>query len=156
MEILVRASVIYWFLWLVVRGTGKRSLAQMSPLDILLVVVIGDIVQQGVTQEDMSVTGAVLSVAVFVLWMLVGDWIARHSRSGERVLGGSPIYLLEAGQPVLDALHRERMTVEDLHSAAREKGYGSLDQIAWAVLEPDGTFSFVPVSASEASAHRGP
>ncbi len=79
------------FLWLVVRGTGKRSLSQLPPLDILLVVAIGDIVQQGVTQDDMSVTGAVLPVAVFVLWMLVGDRIARRSSSGERVLHGSPI-----------------------------------------------------------------
>lgn len=151
MEILVRASVIYWFLWLVVRGTGKRSLSQMSPLDILLVVVIGDIVQQGVTQEDMSVTGAVLSVAVFVLWMLLGDWIARRSSAGERVLHGSPIYLLKAGQPLLETLHRERMTIEDLHSAAREKGYRTLDQISYAVLEPDGTFSFLPADTEQSS-----
>lgn len=61
---------------------------------------------------------------------MLGDWIARHSGSGERVLHGSPIYLLKAGQPLLDALHGERMTIEDLHSAVREKGYRSLDQIA--------------------------
>jgi uncharacterized membrane protein YcaP (DUF421 family) len=62
MELVVRATIVYWLLWLVVRGTGKRSLAQMSPLDLLLLVVIGDIVQQGVTQEDMSLTGAGLAV----------------------------------------------------------------------------------------------
>lgn len=67
MEIVVRATVIYWFLWLIVRGTGKRSLSEPTPLEMVLIVVLGDLVQQGVTQEDMSVTGAVVAVCVFVL-----------------------------------------------------------------------------------------
>jgi len=66
MELFVRATVVYWFLWLMVRGTGKRSLAELTPLDMLLIVVLGDVVQQGVTQEDMSVTGALIVVSVFV------------------------------------------------------------------------------------------
>jgi uncharacterized membrane protein YcaP (DUF421 family) len=63
-EIVVRATVVYWFLWLIVRGTGKRSLAELTPLDMVLIVVLGDLVQQGITQEDMSVTGAVAAVSV--------------------------------------------------------------------------------------------
>ena len=83
MEILLRATVVYWFLWLVVRGTGKRSLSELTPLDLLLVVVVGDMVQQGVTQEDMSVTGAIIVVSVFVGWTVLADAWERRSEHGE-------------------------------------------------------------------------
>lgn len=79
MELVIRATVIFWFLWLVVRGTGKRSLAELTPLDLILVVIIGDIVQQGVNQEDMSLTGSMLAVSVFVAWTLAADSLSRRS-----------------------------------------------------------------------------
>ena len=82
MELVIRATIIYWFLWLVVRGTGKRSLSELTPLDLLITVVLGDFVQQGVTQEDMSMTGAIIVVSTFVGWMLLGDAISRRSRTG--------------------------------------------------------------------------
>jgi uncharacterized membrane protein YcaP (DUF421 family) len=145
-ELVLRATVVYWFLWLVVRGTGKRSIAELSPLEMVLVVVIGDIVQQGVTQEDMSVTGAALAVSVFALWMLVGDHLARRSDTAARTLAGSPAYLVEDGRILLDAIHRERLTIEDVHEAARQKGYRDLAELEHVVIEPDGTFSIVPRS----------
>jgi uncharacterized membrane protein YcaP (DUF421 family) len=148
MELVVRATVVYWFLWLVVRGSGKRSLAEISPLELLLVVVIGDIVQQGVTQEDMSLTGAVLAVAVFTLWMLVGDWLIRRSAEAQRVLSGSPVCLIDRGVIQFEAINRERLTIEDVHEAARQKGFADLNDIAYVVLEPDGRFSIVPAEAT--------
>ena len=61
MELIVRATVIYWFMFLVMRGTGKRSLAELTPLDILVLVIMGDLIQPGVNQEDLSITGAVMA-----------------------------------------------------------------------------------------------
>ena len=143
-------------MWLVVRGIGKRSLAEMSPIDLLLVVVIGDIVQQAVTQEDMSVTGAILSVAVFTLWMLAGDAVSRRSQSASRVLSGSSVYVIEHGRPDLDVIHRERMTIEDIHEAARHHGIADLTHIAYGVLEPDGKFSFVTGDPATIPHHHPP
>ena len=91
MELFVRATVIYWFLWIVIRGTGKRSLAELTPLDLLLIVILGDFVQQGVTQEDMSMTGAMIAVSVFVLWTLAADYWGRRSRTANRVLASEPV-----------------------------------------------------------------
>ncbi|MHB1139907.1 MAG: DUF421 domain-containing protein [Microthrixaceae bacterium] len=145
MELVIRATIIYWFLWLVVRGTGKRSLAEVSPLDLLIIVVLGDFVQQGVTQEDMSVTGAAIVVSTFVVWMIVGDLIARRSRTGERILDGEAVIVLRNGEPNMDRLRQERIRLDDLIAEAREAGFGRLDQIAVGVLESDGAFSFVPV-----------
>ncbi|MFZ0013906.1 MAG: YetF domain-containing protein [Acidimicrobiia bacterium] len=143
MELVVRATVVFWFLWLVVRGTGKRSLAELTPLDLLLVVVIGDFVQQGVTQEDMSITGALIAVSVFVVWTLIGDAISRRSPRFARVVAGEPVLVIRDGKPLDEHLRRERVSIEDLKEAARMDGHASLADIAFAVLETDGKFSFV-------------
>ena len=146
MELVIRATVIYWFLWLVVRGTGKRSLSELTPLDLLITVVLGDFVQQGVTQEDMSMTGAIIVVSTFVAWMLFGDALSRRSKRVERVLDGEAVVIMTNGQPDVDRLRNERLTIDDLLGSAREAGYGDLSEIRLAVLEHDGKFSFIPAS----------
>jgi uncharacterized membrane protein YcaP (DUF421 family) len=143
MELVVRATVIFWFLWLVVRGTGKRSLAELTPLDLLLIVVIGDFVQQGVTQEDMSITGALIAVSVFVLWTHLGDALSRRSPRLSRIVAGEPVLIVHDGDAMEDRLDRERVSIEDLKEAARMEGFGDISDIAYGVLETDGRFSFV-------------
>jgi uncharacterized membrane protein YcaP (DUF421 family) len=143
MELVIRATVIYWFLWLIVRGSGKRSLAELTPLDLLLIVVLGDFVQQGVTQEDMSMTGAILAVSVFVMWTVAADALSRRSRRASRVLASPPVVIVKGGMPLMDQLQRERMTLEELKEAARIKGYANLSDIDFCVLESDGEFSFI-------------
>lgn len=144
MEIVVRATVIYWFLWLIVRGTGKRSLSELTPLEMILIVVLGDLVQQGVTQEDMSITGAVVAVSVFVVWTLVSDAISRRSRTASSLLSGTPAIVLRSGRPLQDRLDDEHLTLDELKEAARLQGYADLSQLDWAILETDGQFSFIP------------
>lgn len=148
MELVVRASIVYWFMWVITRGTGKRSLAELSPLEMIVIVVLGDFVQGGITHEDMSVTGAMIAVSTFVTWMLVGDALARRSRSAGKVLEGQPVIVLRGGEPLLDRLRAERLTIEDLLSAAREKGFGDLSEIDLGILEHDGEFSFIPRSST--------
>jgi uncharacterized membrane protein YcaP (DUF421 family) len=143
MELVIRATVIYWFLWLVVRGTGKRSLAEISPLDLLIIVVLGDFVQQGVTGEDMSVTGAIIVVSTFVLWMLLGDLVARRSRTVRRVFEGEPVIVVSDGKPLVDRIRIERLTLDEVYGAAREHGFGDLTDVKVGVLEADGNFSFI-------------
>jgi len=148
MELVLRATAVFWFLWLIVRGLGKRSLAQLTPLDLLLIVVIGDFVQQGVTQEDMSVTGAFVAVSVFVTWTLISDTLSRRSRRASRVLAGDPIVILRDGQVLSERLEHERVSIDELKEAARIEGFGDLSEIAFGVLETDGQFSFVAKSSS--------
>ena len=149
MELVIRATAVFWFLWLVVRGTGKRSLAELTPLDLLLIVVIGDFVQQGVTQEDMSVTGAAVAVSVFVIWTLVADAAVRRWPKASVALAGEPLVVLKDGEPLIGRLERERVTLDDLKEAARLEGFGDLEDIAFAVLETDGKFTFVPANNNE-------
>lgn len=151
MELFLRATVVYWFLWIVVRGTGKRSLAELTPLDLLLVVIVGDLVQQGVTQEDMSVTGAIIAVSVFVLWTMLADAWERRSTAAKRVLAGEPVIILHSGKPIQSRLDQERVTLDELKEAARLEGYRDLTEIDYAVLESDGKFSFIPAREREAT-----
>lgn len=143
MEIVIRASIVFWFLWFVVRGSGKRALAELSPLDLILVVVLGDIVQQGVTQEDMSITGAILAVSTFTAWALATDRISFRRTGVARVLSGRPVIILLRGAPVPEALDSQRLSMDDLREAAREKGIADLGQVWMGVAEPDGSFSFI-------------
>lgn len=143
MELVIRATLIYWFLWLVVRGTGKRSLAELTPLDLILIVVIGDLVQQGVTQEDMSVTGAMVAVSVFVVWTLSADALGRRWRGAAKLFAGQPMIVVRDGNPIMESLKRERVTLEELKEAARMEGVADLADVQFAVLETDGRFSFV-------------
>lgn len=144
MEIVIRATVIYWFLWLIVRGTGKRSLSELTPLEMVLIVVLGDLVQQGVTQEDMSITGAVVAVSVFVVWTLVSDAISRRSQKASSLISGAPAIVLASGDPLPERLADEHLSLDELKEAARLQGYRDLTQLEWAVLETDGRFSFIP------------
>lgn len=143
MELIIRATVIYWFLWLVVRGTGKRSLAELTPLDLILLVIIGDIVQQGVTQEDMSLIGAMMAVSVFVVWTLAADALGRSSEQSSRVLFGEPVIIVREGKPLQERLEQERLSLADLKEAARMQGIGDLAEVEFAVLETDGKFAFI-------------
>lgn len=149
MELFVRATVIYWFLWIVIRGTGKRSLAELTPLDLLLIVILGDFVQQGVTQEDMSMTGAMIAVSVFVLWTLAADYWGRRSRTANRVLASEPVIVLRSGEPLTSRLDQERVTLDELKEAARMEGIGDLSRVEFAVLEADGRFSFIEAQGEE-------
>lgn len=143
MELVIRTTVVYWFLWLIFRGTGKRSLADLSPLDLLITIVIGDFVQQGVTQEDMSVTGGVIVVCTLVAWTILGDWLARRSRVAEMVLDGQSVVIVTDGVADDARLRKERLTEDDVLAAAREAGFDDLANVRYAVLEHDGKFSFI-------------
>ena len=142
MEIVVRASIVFVFLFVLTRAMGKRELSETTPFELLMLVVIGDIIQQGVTQEDMSVTGAMLAAATIGLWVLGFSWLAFRSRRAQRVLDGEATVILEHGRPLGEALQVERLTLGDLLSEAREQGIEDLASVRLAVVEVDGRFSF--------------
>jgi len=149
-EIVVRATVIFWFLWLVTRGLGKRELAELSPFELILIVTMGDLVQQGVTQEDFSVTGAVLAISTLSVWVLLLAWLSRRSKRIREVLDGTPVVLVHDGELVEPVLEYERIDATDIAEAARTQGIGDLRLVRYGILEPDGKFSFIRVDEAPA------
>ena len=150
MEIVVRATIIFWFLWLVTRGLGKRELAEMSPFELILIVTMGDLVQQGVTQEDFSVTGAILAISTLAVWILLLAWLSRRSMRIREVLDGTPVVLVHDGELVEPVLEHERIDATDIAEAARTQGIGDLRLVRYGILEPDGKFSFIRVDGAPA------
>jgi uncharacterized membrane protein YcaP (DUF421 family) len=149
MEIVLRASAIFLFLFALTRGLGKRELSEMTAFELLLLVTVGDLVQQGVTEEDMSVTGAMLAVGTIGLWILAGSWISYRWKGARRIVEGVPIVVVKDGQPIMEALKIERVLVEEVLEEAREQGIENLRDVKLAILEPDGRFSFIKKSATE-------
>lgn len=144
MDVAVRAIVVFVLLLVVTRAVGRRELSSMEPFDLILLVVIGDLVQQGVTQSDYSVTGSILVVATIALLTVAMSYLSYRFRSLRPVLEGEPLVLVEDGRPIERNLRRERITVDELRAAAREQQLRSLEDVHLAVLETSGRISFIP------------
>ncbi|HEV7133125.1 MAG TPA: YetF domain-containing protein [Gaiellaceae bacterium] len=143
MDIALRAIVAYVFIVFMLRVVGRRELSNMTPTDLVLLVIIGDLVQSGVTQSDMSVTGITIAVSTIALLSVGSSYLSFKSRRVERVLEGVPLILVEGGKPIEHNLRSQRMTIGDLMEEARGQGIERLEQVKWAVLERSGSVSFI-------------
>ncbi len=144
MDIVLRASAIFVLLVIVTRVTGRRELAQMEPFDLILLVVLGDIIQQAVTQQDTSITGAALAVSTLALLTVAVSYVSFRFRRVRPLLEGEPIVLVEDGRPIEANLRRERITHQELAAQARLQQLASIEDVRFAVLETSGRISFIP------------
>jgi uncharacterized membrane protein YcaP (DUF421 family) len=142
MEIVYRAAFVFAFLWFITRVTGRTTLGELSTFQLLLYVTMGDLVQQGVTQQDYSVTGAVLAVSVFALLTVLVSWLNSRVKVVRPLTHGTPVVVVDNGAPVMDTLRAQHMSVDDLMAAARAQGIERLGQIRIGVLETNGRVSF--------------
>lgn len=142
MEVVIRAAVMFCFLWLVTRAVGKRELGQLSAFELVLLVSMGDLVQQSVTQEDYSVSGGMLTIGTFALLSVLLSYLSWRFPRSRRVLEGRPAVVVRNGEPVERVLADERLTRTELLAAARKEGVRDLADVELAVLENDGSLSF--------------
>ena len=143
MDIVLRASAVFVILYLLLRLLGKRELGQLTPFELLVMIVMGDLIQQGVTHNDFSLTGAMLAVATFGFLALLLSWITYLFPAMERLLDGEPRVVVRDGAIITDNLRRDRMTRAELESEMRLAGIASLKDVAWAIIEPQGKISFI-------------
>jgi uncharacterized membrane protein YcaP (DUF421 family) len=144
MDLVLRAILAFFFVLFLTRVVGRRELSSLEPFDLILLVMIGDLVQQGVTQNDFSVTGMLLVGTTIGLLTVLVSYTSFRVPFLRPVLDGEPVIVLQAGEPIRKNLDRNRITVDELRAAARQQGIGSLDDVAWAVLETSGSISFIP------------
>ena len=147
MDLVARATVVFFVILLITRVIGRRELGKLEPFDLILLVVIGDLVQQGVTQSDYSLTGAVTVIATISLLTVATSFASFRFRRLRPVLDGEPILLVEHGRVLQRNLRRERLTVEELAAEARKQQIAAIADVRFAVLETDGTISFIPASS---------
>jgi uncharacterized membrane protein YcaP (DUF421 family) len=146
MDIVIRAAVAYAFIIFMLRIIGRRELSTLGPSDLVLLVVMGDLVQNGVTQSDQSITGVFLAISTFGLLTLGMSVVTFKSRRAQTLIQGMPLILVQDGKPVDRNLRSERLRIDDVAEEARAQGIESIDQIKWCLLETSGTMSFIKKS----------
>lgn len=139
MEIILRATAIYLFVYLVIRVMGKRELGEMSAFELILLVMIGDLVQQAVTQEDYSVTGAVLAVGTIAFWVVVTSYASFRWNRASRVLESPPIVVIDNGRVQREILHTERVDERELRAPLASTGSATSETSSLPCWRPTGS-----------------
>jgi len=143
MDIVLRATVTFAALYLLLRLLGKREIGQLTPFELVVIVVMGDLVQQGVTHNDFSLTGSILAIATFAFWALVMSWATYLSPRLETLLDGRPQVVIRNGELIQANLRRDRMTLAEVEAEMRLAGIAQMKDVAWAILETQGKISFI-------------
>ena len=143
MDIVLRATAMFFILFLLIRLLGKRELGQMTPFELVVLVVLGDLIQQGVTHNDFSLTGATLAISTFAFWALLLSWTTYLFPRAKDLLEGTPRVVVRNGEIVNENLRRDRLTRDEILAEMRLAGIGRMSDVAWAILEPQGKMSFI-------------
>jgi uncharacterized membrane protein YcaP (DUF421 family) len=144
-EIPIRTAVIYGALLVMLRLAGKREIGQLTVFDLVLLLLISNAVQNAMVGSDNSILGGLSAAAVLIVLNMAVARLRLRSVRLRRLVEGSPTVLVLHGA-VQDAnMRREGMDEDVLEAAMREHGFGSLNDVDMAVLETDGSISFVPV-----------
>jgi uncharacterized membrane protein YcaP (DUF421 family) len=148
MDLAIRAVVLFFFVYLLTRIIGRRELSSLEPFDLILLIVIGDAMQQGLTQDDYSVTGALIVVGTFAILQVLVSFLSYRFPKLRPALEGEPIIVVQDGKPLERNMRRERLTVQEVLVQARHQQLTSIEEIEWAVLETSGSISIIPKQKS--------
>jgi uncharacterized membrane protein YcaP (DUF421 family) len=143
MDLVLRATIAFFFIFLLTRIVGRRELGTLEPFDLILLVVLGDLVQQGVTQSDYSVTGLTIAAGTIALLTVAVSYVSFRFPRTRPLLEGQPLVVIQDGKVLEKNLRRERLTRAELAEAARLEQIPSLQQVSWAILEKNGQISFI-------------
>jgi uncharacterized membrane protein YcaP (DUF421 family) len=143
MDIVLRGVVVFAFLLVLTRIIGRRELSSLQPFDLILLIILGDAVQQGLTQDDYSLTGALLAVGTIAMLQVLVSWLGWRFPRARPILEGVPIIVIQDGEVIERNLRRERLDVEEIAEQARLQGIAHLSEVKWAVLETNGQISFI-------------
>jgi uncharacterized membrane protein YcaP (DUF421 family) len=147
MDIVLRGIVVFVFLMVLTRVIGRRELSSLQPFDLILLIILGDAVQQGLTQDDYSLTGALLAVGTIALCQVLVSFVSYKFPRTRKMIEGVPIIVVQDGKPIEDNLKRERLDIDDVAESARQQGIAQLAEVQWAVLETTGQISFIKKSS---------
>ena len=155
MDIFLRATVMFAVLYGLLRILGKREIGQMTPFELVVLVVLGDLIQQGVTHNDFSLTGAIIAVGTFAFWALMMSWASYLSPRMERLLDGSPRVIIRNGELLEGNMKRDRLTRAEVEAEMRLSGIAHIKDVQWAILETQGKISFIKREQDDDAGERG-
>jgi uncharacterized membrane protein YcaP (DUF421 family) len=145
MDSVIKSLVVYFVLWLVIRSSGRRTLAQLTVFDFILFLIIGGAASRALMGQDYSLTHAFLVIATFVITDVAVSFVERDVPSVTKILRGVPTIVVENGRVLRGRLRRARLTEEDVLEAARHlHGLETMDEIKFAIFEASGEISIIP------------
>jgi uncharacterized membrane protein YcaP (DUF421 family) len=143
LEKILRPIIVYFFLVVMLRLSGKREMAQLNPFDLVVLLTLSNTVQNAIIGEDNSVSGGLLgATALLAVNYLVVRFLYDHNKLEELVEGKADV-LMEGGKVRTENLKRELITLAQLEAAARRQGFASLAEVDQCILEPGGTLCFI-------------
>jgi len=143
-ELIVRAGAVYVFLLLLLRLTGKRQVGQLSPFDLVLLLVLSNAVQNSMNAGDNSLVGGLISAATLVALNYGVGYLAFRSKKLETLIEGRPQIIIHNGKVFEDVMRSAQLTHHELNAALRRAGCGCADEVQAAVLENNGSISVIP------------
>jgi uncharacterized membrane protein YcaP (DUF421 family) len=144
-EFLVRAAIVYFFLLVLLRLTGKRQVGQLAPFDLVLLLVLSNAVQNAMNGGDNSITGGILLASTLIALNWVVAWLTFHNKTLERMIEGRSTILVHDGCVDHGAMKRLQMTIHELDAALRAEGCAGAKAARFAVMENNGRISVIPM-----------
>jgi uncharacterized membrane protein YcaP (DUF421 family) len=144
MEMVIRVGIIYLVILAGLRLLGKREFGELSPLELVSLMLIPEIVSESLGHEDPSLTNGLIGIATLFLLVFLTSLVMYRFKRAEEMIEGMPAVLVQHGAYVEAAMHREHVTANEIATEMRKAGLERLDQIRWAVLETDGKISIIP------------
>ncbi len=142
-EFIVRAVVVYVFLLIALRLTGKRQVGQLSPFDLVLLLVLSNSVQNSMNGGDNSMVGGLVSATTLILLNFGISFVTFRSRKAETLIEGTPQVLVHNGKVNHKTMEKEKLTESELNSAMRHSGITKLEEVRFAVLENNGAITII-------------
>jgi uncharacterized membrane protein YcaP (DUF421 family) len=151
----LRITIIYFFLMAAMRVLGKREFGELSPFELVTILMIPEIVTQVLTQGDQSLIGALTGIATLFVLVYLTSLVTQRSKRMHELVAGVATVLVDKGRFVDENLQRERVTPEDVFTAMHQAGLADLPQVRWAILEDDGKIAIIPKEPAEPGKGRG-
>lgn len=144
METVIRVAVIYVFIIVALRVVGKREFSQLSPLELVTLLIIPELVSEALVRDDASVTNALIGTATLVVLVYLSSVVQHTNKSIDTALNGMPAVIVQHGEYVGKHMNQERISPDEIYGAMHESGLDRLEQVRYAILETDGRISIVP------------
>lgn len=143
-EHVLRATIVYVFLFVLLRFVGKKSVGELAPFDIIVLLILSETVQNAMVGDDKSLTGGLVSAATLIILAQAMNLLSWSNKRLARVIEGTPRILVSHGRRLKQAMERERVSIAELTEAMRREGHSNISDIRFAILENDGKISIIP------------
>ena len=142
-EHIVRAAIVYIFLFLLIRFIGKKHVGELSPFDLVVLLILSETVQNSMIGQDSSLVGGLISAATLLVLAQAVSFLTWKSKRAERFIDGTPKILVRHGRRRRDTMEQEQISISELMEAMRREGLSNLAEVRAALLENDGTISII-------------